>query len=643
MTKRKLRNRLAGAASVGIALAAVTMTLGASAAFANPADPPGGNTPVYPSFTNGNVETIRSSGSDTTFFMMQRIADLYTGAGLYGCILNVGTGATLYNSADVDSTANAQAYCQKNANIATTDTTDNWDRTEVLTGVDDVGSGAGQGQLCGGTNDPTNLPVDFARSSKPSAATSGCNEIPTGYAKDGVPIVDFPTANPSALGTAPGTSPYASVNGGVIGEVANGWIPGDSSLLHTGSAFTGISNVDNGGGVGSTAYRIWCASSAQSPITDWGQLTNLGAGATHDVALVDLNVSGTTVTIAGGAPEGTTFPAGIASGSAVKNGSFSTTTSSAGGSTSITLNAAPPGGTTVLQFTLSTALAVGQGIPYGLAVRPLGVNTASGTEATMQSYATSGVSASNGCSSNVNPNAPGDPTLGAVSGTNPAHVALENNAAQIAQFAVSDFPSDAVDQAVEIASTLYFESNGVYNTDPYAGAAAICSNGAAVPCGTGITTDSYTATKVIENGETPTSVNLLNNIYPTARTLWNIVAGSGTTSSHGLRASTAGFLNWICDANSDIAKSTDNSTGLNFDTELNTLITGTFGFVRLTDKSVSPNNTFANPNTPADNVTNGGANTTCADGTVTDPLNSALLQGNGDPALTAADLVNTQS
>ena len=51
-----------------------------------------------PHFYNGNVEGIRDTGSDTTFFMMQKIGDLYTSAGLYGCTLNSATGQTLYNS-----------------------------------------------------------------------------------------------------------------------------------------------------------------------------------------------------------------------------------------------------------------------------------------------------------------------------------------------------------------------------------------------------------------------------------------------------------------------------------------------------------------------------------------------------------------
>ena len=86
-------------------------------------DPPGGATPAPPHFYNGNVEGIRSTGSDTTLFLMQRIGDLYTGAGLYGCTLNSGAGQTLYNSSDpASATTNEEYYCEANSNISTTDT-----------------------------------------------------------------------------------------------------------------------------------------------------------------------------------------------------------------------------------------------------------------------------------------------------------------------------------------------------------------------------------------------------------------------------------------------------------------------------------------------------------------------------------------
>ncbi len=615
MTGRKLRNRLAGAASLGIAVAAVTMTLGAGSAFAAPGDPPGGATPVAPHFYNGNVETIRNSGSDTTIFLMQKIGDLYTASGLYGCTLNSAAGQTLYNSSDPAATAsNEEFYCQSGANVDTTDVNDNWDRTEVQTGVDDVGSGAGQEQLCG--NLPAPLPVDFARSSKPiiSTASGGCStEVETGYAKDAVPAVDFSTVNPSVYGTS-SFSTYAAINGGNIGPVANGWLPGDPvGGPYNGTALTNISNADNGGGADSTAYRVWCASDS-TRISDWGALTNLGP----KVELVDVTTSSSaTVGLAAGAPEGTTFAASIAAGDAVSGSGIpaGTTISSNNGSTLTLSNSATSSGTIVLTVTVGTALAEGNGIPVGIPMRVMGVNTASGTEATFASYAESGVS-SGGCSSNLNGNAANDPNPATAPSPNSAHVALENNGAQIAQFASGDFPSDPVDQAVEIATTLYFESNGVYNTTPYATESGITS---------GSTTTLYTMSKIHENGASPTTPTMLNNTYPTARALFNIYR------SDTVRASTAGLLNWICDSNTAFTKGTDNSTGKNFDAELSTLINGTFGFVRLTDTSAAP--TVA---TPADNIA--APNTTCASGTV---VVGGITEGNGTPSITT--VANPQS
>jgi hypothetical protein len=176
MHKRRSRSFLARAVAVGMTGMAASLIIGAGvASAAPPADPPGGATPVPPHFYNGNVEQIRGTGSDTTVFMMQRISDLYSGAGLYGCVLNSSAGQTLYNGSDAASaTDNEEDFCVSGQNTATTDVNDNWDRTEVAEGIDDVGSGPGQEQLCGALNTPLN--VDFSRSSKP-ASQGNC---PTG-------------------------------------------------------------------------------------------------------------------------------------------------------------------------------------------------------------------------------------------------------------------------------------------------------------------------------------------------------------------------------------------------------------------------------------------------------------------------------
>ena len=81
-----------------------------------------------------------------------------------------------------------------------------------------------------------------------------------------------------------------------------------------------------------------------------------------------------------------------------------------------------------------------------------------------------------------------DPNPVTATGSNTtAHIALENNSDQLDEFARGDFPNpDYADQAIEVATSLYIESNGVINTNPYAGASTI--NGT-----------SYAAQKVEEN------------------------------------------------------------------------------------------------------------------------------------------------
>jgi hypothetical protein len=616
--KSRLRSHLARAAAIGFAGLTASLVVGAGvASAATPPDPTGGANPVAPHFYNGNVEGIRDSGSDTTFFMMQRIGDLYTGAGPYGCTLNSSAGQTLYNSSDpASTTANEEFFCASGANTSTTDTNDNWDRTEVTEGVDDVGSGAGQHQLCSALSTP--LTVDFARSSKPSTGACG-TEVQTGYAKDGVPIVDYPI-NPDVYGTST-TAPYSSLNGGVIGDVAHGWLPGDNPAgPYSGTTLGNISNV---GGAASTAYRLWCATDS-TRITDWGQLTNLGP----NIDLADVSESSGSPTITGLLGPSSDLASGDAvSGSGIPSG---TTVSSVSGSTLTLSNSATASGTVDLTVTLSSALTAGNGYPIGIPIRIVGVNTASGTEATFASYAESGVSGG-GCSSNMDTDAALDPNPVTATGDNStAHIALENNSDQLDLFAKGDFPNpDYVDQAIEVATSLYIESNGVINTNPYAGASTI-------------DVTSYAAQKVEENGSSPTTSSELTNSYPTARTLFNIYL------SNTVRASTGGFLNWICDSNTNFSKGLDNSTGLNFDAEMGTLISTTFGFPRLTDESSAPATS-----TPADNIaapnntcaaslpvntTSGSDTITLASGTFPpDIVNAGGLVGGGNVGVTNAD------
>lgn len=554
-------------------------------------DPPGGATPAPPHFYNGNVEGIRSTGSDTTLSLMQNIGDLYTGAGLSGCTLNSAGGQSLYNSRDPRSTtSNAEDYCLSGANISTTDVDDNWDRTEVTEGVDQIGSSAGQNQLCGVLSTP--LRMDFARSANPSqTACSTLAEL--GFAKDGIPIVDYPV-NPSIYGTST-SGPYSSMNGGVVGPVAEGWVPGDStSGPYTGTALSGIDNDDNGGGEASTSYRLWCETTAPgspvtntSQITDWGALTNLGP----DLLIYDATVtSGSPNTSINPDVDGD-FASTIASGDAVSGKGIpsGTTISSVSGSTAELSNNATSGGSENLRITTSGTLIVGQGMPIGVPIRIMGITTSSDVESTFALYANSGGGTTNGgCASSMNPNAVSDPNPNTATGGNAgAHIAPANDSNQIDQYAIGDFPSpDYVDQAIEAATTLYVESNGVVNTSPYAGEVTIDGS-------------SFSGTKVEEDGSSPTTANLLQNTYPTAMTLFNDFL------TNTVRSSTGGFLNWICDGDTNFEKGVDESTGKNLDVELSTLISTTHGFPRLTDSSAAPA-----VSTPADGQP--APNNTCA-------------------------------
>ena len=611
--------------TVSIALLALLGVLTGSgvASASAPADPPGGAVPLAPHFYNGNVEGIRAAGSDTTLFLMQRIGDLYSGAGLYGCSLNSSAGQTLYNTSDpASTTSNEEFFCQSGQNLSTTDVNDNWDHTEVYQGLDDIGSSPGQSQLCGALSTPLN--VDFVRSAKP--AGSACSTLAElGFAKDGVPVLAY-TVNPTTIGAGTSTTaPYSSVNAGVVGPVSEGWLPGDpNGGPYTGTALANISDADNGGGAASTAYRLWCATNS-TRITDWGALTNLGP----DLEIQGVSTTGgsTTATITG------TFPSTVASPDAITGPDIpsGTTVSSVSGGTLTLSNPASATATTTVRIATSSSLAVGQGSPIGVPVRIMGINTGSGVESTFASYAESGV-ASGGCSSNMNTNAASDPNPVTATGTNATpHIALQNNSDQIDEFAAGDFPSpDYVDQAIEAATTLYVESDGVYNTNPYAAAVTIDGT-------------SYAGSKVAENGFTPTTGNVLQNKYPTAITLFNVYR------TDTVRASAGGFLNWICDGDTNFEKGIDNSTGLNFDAELSTLISSVFGFPRLTDLSAAPAISTPPDGVPAPNnscaatllvTTTSGSDTitlTAGGSFPVDIVNGGGLVGSGSVGITSSD------
>lgn len=558
MTLKKVRNRLAAASAMAVAAATVMLTVsgGVASAITVPAYPTVG---VYPNWltagtggtgTQSASNIVRGAGSDTTIFMMQQLGDLFSQAGLYGCQL-IGSGAG--QNADCDNTTGTSPNY---SDIPTTDTVDNFDRTEVLQGVNAVGSGNGQKQLCGAA--PTPDAVDFARSSKPASSSNGCNDmVELGYAKDGVPALDFQSVDPAAVGsatyydgttfTAPAQS-FASpaFPSGGIGPVAAGWLPGDPTncvaagegLEGTPCSGTPLNDIDNtpGSDSESVAFRLYCATDA-SRITDWGQLTNL---------------------------------------SAANNG--------------------------------GTPQPVGYGKPIGVPVRMIGINTGSGTVATFASFANTGSTYGGGSG---NPATCGSSSVltdgNAASGPNPftsdgvtgnQEISVENNASQIGDFAAADFPNDPADQAVELATSLYFESNGVNLSNPNAGTETLEPGTGTVPSGV---PTAYVGTPLNENGVKLSIPNERSNTYPTARTLFNIYRTST------IRASTAGLLDWICDSNSAFHKGHDLTTGApSFDSEITNIINNNFEFSRINDSTVE---LASNKVTPADGVA--APNSTC--------------------------------
>jgi hypothetical protein len=599
MKPRKLRRGFALASSLGVAAMSVSLLLGvgmagtASAAtipaFPGQVGSPNASAPVpafdtYPWWLPENTvtgadpisNTDLSEGSDTTLYVMQAISDLYAQAGIspFSCSI----------AATANSVCQQPTVSTPNPNNTQSDETDNFSGTQELQGTNDVGSGNGQSELCSSNpSAPAGTTVAYARSSKPVSTGTCSTGIELGFAKDAVVGVDFQTINPGLYGTPSGylgqTDPqcssngagfypsYSASNGTVtctkfpsagIGPVADGWLPTDPTNCGTGggpactgTAFTNISNQGISGGTGATspAYRLFCqhgpsAAPNTSQITDWGQLTNL---------------------------------------SAANNG--------------------------------GTAQPVGDGAPIGVPVRIIAINSGSGTVSTFYNFAQSGIGTpasgepATDCAGGVGSVSSSDVDVNAASGPDPdvnqgppgtnfvqnPEVSLENDANQIGDFASANWPSDPADEATDIATSLYSMSFGVFGVNGNASTATIETG--TVPSGD---PTSFTAKTLQANGVTNTVARERANTYPMSRTLFNIYR------TDTVNASTAGFLNWLCDSNSSISKGTDHVDGGNFDTDLTSTINGTYGFSRVSDLTQEVAST-----TPADNVAGGGVDGTC--------------------------------
>ena len=603
MKLRKLRSRLAMASSLGAAVLTVAFVgiMGtAGPAAAAPTAPPfpaacvSGQTTIAPGNgaqqfgtfpnwlpCNESVSNLNESqGSDTTLFMMQGVADLYNGAGInpFSCI---------------ETKTNITSCSSSAPNATQADLFDNYAGTEEVEGTNWVGSGNGINELCG-TNSPPR-PLDYSRSSKPPGNGNACgtgNIQAIGYAKDAVDPIDFPTIIPQAYmqsgdqapgyvgqsfisycqtTTQPGCSsvgqtlttpfPTATQNGSEgagIGPVADGWLPGDpfncgtgGGVACTGTPFQNMTNTPDSsstnGGATSVAYRLFCQHGSsttpnESQILDWGNLTNLGP--------------------------------------------------------------ANNGGVTVQP---------GDGAPIGVPIRIIAVNTGSGTLSTFYTFAQSGITGGLNCNGNTAGNpigSSGDVDTNAAQGQNPqspqggqnasgnTEVAVENDVNQVGDFASANWAgvapagagnADSADQAIDIATSLYFESLGVYSTNPNAQVTSIeiptGDSSGLIPSGQPST---FLANPMQANGVQASLVNELQNNYAMARTLFNVLR------TDQIRASTAGFTNWLCDANTAFQKGRNVLTGGNYNTDLTNLILGQYGFQRLTDITAELNVTKTN-------------------------------------------------
>ena len=176
-------------------------------------------------------------------------------------------------------------------------------------------------------------------------------------------------------------------------------------------------------------------------------------------------------------------------------------------------------------------------------------------------------------------------------------VSLESDANQIGDFANANWPSDPADEAVDIATSLYSMSYGVFGVNAHASVASIESG--KIPAGDPGT---FTAQILQADGVVASDARERSNAYPMSRTLFNIYR------TDTVRASTAGFLDWLCDSNSSIQKGTDQIDRSNYDNDLTNVINGQYGYSRLTDATPE---LAINAQTPADNVPGGGVNGSC--------------------------------
>jgi hypothetical protein len=549
MRLRKLRHRLAMASSLAAAGTAAALLLGsatAQAAVTIPSFPTFGTYPSWLSSTGQVGNTDTSEGSDTTLFMMQSISNTYNSSGIlpFGCQL-----------------ASDLQHCNLsgNPNVSQSDPLDNFTGTQEVQGTWNVGSGNGQDAICGKIAVPLNTTVDYSRSSKPYSDT--CSAQQMGYAKDAIAAVDFPNIDPQAYGTA----------SGYIGK----------TFISYNSAGTQVNTAFPSGGIGSVAAGWEPGDPFNCVANDSGASSNLCSGTPFEEVDNTPISGGNSLTSA-------------ATRLWCTHGSKSS-----------------PDQSQIMDWgqltNLSPGQVAGQGTPIGVPIRITAVNQGSGTLNGFMNFADGGNGATS-CAAKATYDSNG------AQGQNPQspqglsgnlEIALENNAAQVGDFANANWgSSDAADQAVDIATSLYFISYGVYKTNSVAAVTSIETNPGVVPASL---PTSFTSSLLAANGDFPNTGDNRANLYAMSRTLFNIIP---TTT---VKSSTAGFLNWMCDGGGASgtgagavspmqAKGPDRFTGVNYDTDLNNIIQGQYGFSRLSDTSAElplnqlAVNGVANPN-----------------------------------------------
>ena len=208
----------------------------------------------YPQFFTPTVQQFRATGSETTYYVMNAIGNLYSQSSIYGCTLS----GTDFRT------------CVTTADGSATDTLDDYSRNEFING-EGIGTGKGIGQLCG-NNGTGGLTVDFARGSRAPGASDNCaSAVGLEFARDSVVGVVFPFHNKTAVACTTG-----SCSATQVGPVAAGWRTGDPLAgPYTGAPVVNLDNTTIVPGSGkSLAFEVYCDTTTSFKINDWGQLTD---------------------------------------------------------------------------------------------------------------------------------------------------------------------------------------------------------------------------------------------------------------------------------------------------------------------------------------------------------------------------------